>query len=222
MSVLTPQQEIPLPQRLDGANRPSIRWRVLSTLSFFLPCSDLEVELPSTAWPCRLRHVLGQSTPKLTFDPVPFKMGIAKLQEHRFGSKMLTYQPPTDDDPFADILEESTLDSAQSEDLVRIYSHWKNLPKQTRRNLLQFEDPDFELRSCAEGETHVTELVRTLPQFVISLTSDTLVQLGQLNDVVRLCHCFHLGFSFDGGEWPLLCVEFESLRNRHVDGISEV
>ena len=35
MSVLTPQQEIPFPQRLDGAIRPSIRWRVLSTLPFF-------------------------------------------------------------------------------------------------------------------------------------------------------------------------------------------
>ena len=37
MSVLTPQQEIPFPQRLDGANGPPIRWRVLFTLSFFLP-----------------------------------------------------------------------------------------------------------------------------------------------------------------------------------------
>ena len=90
-------------------------------------------------------------------------MGIAKLQEHKFGSKMLTYQPPTDDDPFADIFEESVLDSTQSEDLVRIYSHWKNLSTQTRRNLLQFEDSEFELRSCAEGEIHITELVRTLP-----------------------------------------------------------
>ena len=63
----------------------------------------------------------------------------------------------------ADIFEESVLDSTQSEDLVRIYSHWKNLSNQTRENLLQFEDPEFELHSCAEGETHVTELVRTLP-----------------------------------------------------------
>ena len=39
-----------------------------------------------------------QPTPILTFDPVPFKMGIAKLQEHRFGSKMRNYQNPTDDD----------------------------------------------------------------------------------------------------------------------------
>jgi hypothetical protein len=90
-------------------------------------------------------------------------MGIAKLREHRFGSKMLTNQPPTDDDPFADIFQESLPDSTQSEDLVRIHSHWKNLPKQTRKNLLQFEDPEFELGSCAEGENNVTELVRTLP-----------------------------------------------------------
>ena len=123
---------------------------------WLFPQIDIEVELPSTAWPCRLRHVAGQSVPRLTFDPEPFRMGIAKLQEHKFGSKLETYQPPAD----ADFFEAMVPNSTQNEDLTGIYHRWKELPKQTRCNLLRFEDPEFTLPSCAEGGSQVTELVR--------------------------------------------------------------
>jgi hypothetical protein len=98
--------------------------------------------------------------PSLTFDPEPFRMGIAKLQKHKFGSKLDTYQPPTDDDPFAGIFDNKVPNSTQNEDLTGIYNSWKELPKQTRKNLGLFEDPKFTLLSCAEGVTQVTELVR--------------------------------------------------------------
>ena len=129
---------------------------LLSIAVWLLPQVDIEAELPSTAWPCRLRHVAGQSVPRLTFDPEPFRMGIAKLQEHKFGSKLETYQPPAD----ADFFETMVPNSAKNEDLTSIYHRWKELPKQTRDNLLQFEDPEFKLLSYAEGGTQVTKLVR--------------------------------------------------------------
>jgi hypothetical protein len=135
----------------------------LPTITVWLfPQIDVEVELPSTAWPCRLRHVAGQSVPRLTFDPEPFRIGIAKLQEHKFGSKLDTYQPPANDDLFADIFDKKVPNSTQSEDLTSIYNCWKELPKQTRTNLCLFEDPEFTLLPCAEGGTQVTELVRQL------------------------------------------------------------
>jgi hypothetical protein len=79
---------------------------------------------------------------------------------------MQSYQPPADD-PFANIFDEGVPHSTQREDLVLIYSHWKSLSKQTCKNLLRFEDPEFELLSCAEGEAHVTELVRKLSHYVL-------------------------------------------------------
>jgi hypothetical protein len=118
-------------------------------------------ELPSTAWPCRLRHVPEQSIPSLTFNPEPFKKGLAKLREHGFGSKMQAYQPPADD-PFADILDENAPDPTPSEDLARIHYKWKDLSKQTRENLLLFERLDFDLRSCAKGSDDVAQLVSSL------------------------------------------------------------
>jgi hypothetical protein len=89
-------------------------------------------------------------------------IGIAKLQEHKFGSKLDAYQPPTDDDLFADIFDKKAPNSTQSEDLTSIYNCWKELPKQTRRNLRLFEDPEFTLLSCGEGP-QITELVRQTP-----------------------------------------------------------
>jgi hypothetical protein len=90
-------------------------------------------------------------------------MGLAKLREHRFGSKMRDYRPPVDDDPFAENVPDLTL----GEDLVRLYCKWKDLPKQTRKNLEVFEDPDFELPSCAEGVNQVAEIVSNPFQCVI-------------------------------------------------------
>ena len=48
------------------------------------------------------------------------------------------------------------------------------------------------------------------------------VQLGQLNDIVRLCQRFDLGFDMSEVDWPLLSVEFNSLRGHQINGIYEV
>jgi hypothetical protein len=49
-----------------------------------------------------------------------------------------------------------------------------------------------------------------------------LAQLSQLNDIVRLCYRFNLSFTMDDVEWPLLTVEFDSLRGHQIDGAYEV
>ena len=71
---------------------------------------------------------------------------------------MEAYQPP-DDDPFADILDGNAPDPTPSEDLARIHYQWKDLSQQTRDNLLLFENPGFDLRSCANGSDDVAQLV---------------------------------------------------------------
>jgi len=122
--------------------------------------SDLKAELPSTAWPCRLRHVPGQSIPTLTFDPQPFRTGLEKLQIERFGSKMQDYKPPSDD-PFDDTPDIDVPD-ASTTDYSRIYYSWKALHQQTRKNLLEFETPGFKLLSNVEGRDQVAKLVSAL------------------------------------------------------------
>lgn len=54
------------------------------------------------------------------------------------------------------------------------------------------------------------------------MTDGFLAQLSQLNDIVRLCHRFSLPFKMDDVEWPLLAVEFNSLRGHQMDGVYEV
>jgi hypothetical protein len=54
------------------------------------------------------------------------------------------------------------------------------------------------------------------------MVNGLLAQLSQLNDIVRLCHRFNLAFKMDDFEWPLLAVEFNSLRGHQMDGVYEV
>ena len=60
---------------------------------------------------------------------------------------------------------------------------------------------------CPAGQSHSTECY---------------VQLGQLNDIVRLYQRFDLGFDMSEVDWPLLTVEFNSMRDHQMDGIYEV
>jgi len=55
------------------------------------PILSITAELPSTAWPCRIRHVEGQTVPELQFQAKPFLSALKKLQAHQFGQKMQTY-----------------------------------------------------------------------------------------------------------------------------------
>ena len=48
-------------------------------------------ELPSAVWPCRLRHVEGQTVPELQFHAEPFFIGLKKLQS-QYGQKMQNYR----------------------------------------------------------------------------------------------------------------------------------
>jgi hypothetical protein len=183
-------------------------------------------ELPSTAWPCRLRHVEGQTLPKLTFHPDPFLDALKKFQNEKYGQKMKNYKPPSED-TFASLLsdDQSDIPCEPSEEEVKlrtIHSEWIVLHAITRDNLLIFEDPDFKLRSTAEGEQDVKHLVGLIHFRVASPSIERHFQLGQLNDIVRLCQRFDLKFDTTGVEWPLLEVEFNSLRGQRMDGIYEV
>src|ERR1700731_782978 len=120
--------------------------------------------------------------PKLIFDPSPFREGLKKLQERRYGHEMLAYKPPKDD-PFESIFAEpesggatngSNGNSASNGiDLAVIFQSWGDLHQNTRQNLLKFEDPEFELRTQAEGEEYVRQLVSLSPcrHFYFSYTS---------------------------------------------------
>ncbi|TDL23502.1 hypothetical protein BD410DRAFT_787351 [Rickenella mellea] len=163
-------------------------------------------ELPSTAWPCRLRHVKGQLTPTLEVDTTAFQMGIAGLQARGYGKMMANYTPPTDD-PFAGILDDvpstTGIPNADEAHLKVIYIHWVDLHPATRANLMRFETRGFYLPPKVEGEDAVRGL------------------LNDLNDVVRLCHRFRVPFNMSHTEWPLLSVEFDSLRHEEIDGVFE-
>ena len=73
----------------------------------------------------------------------------------------------------------------------------------------------------ATGEQNVKNLVSLCPADV-SISTEYWVQLGQLHDIVRLRQRFDLGFDMSEVDWPLLTVEFISLRGHQMDGIYEV
>jgi len=116
-------------------------------------------ELPSTAWPCRLRHVEGQTIPELQFQAEPFLVALKKLQAHQYGRKMQTYQPPPEN-MFEALLSDAPSEPSDEEIFLRtIHSQWIDLHAVTRDNLLKFETPGYRLPRMATGEQNVKVLV---------------------------------------------------------------
>jgi hypothetical protein len=183
---------------------------------------SITAELPSTAWPCRLRHVDGQTVPELQFQAEPFLVALKKLQSHQYGRKMQTYQPPPEN-MFEALLSDAPSEPSEEEVLLRtIHSQWIDLHAVTRDNLLKFEIPGFRLPRMATGEQNVKTLVSFISCLIALCSTECYFQLGQLNDIVRLCQRFDLKFDMSEVDWPLLTVEFNSLRGHRMDGIYEV
>ena len=113
-------------------------------------------ELPPPVWPCRLRHVEGQTVPELQFHAEPFLVGLKKLQSHQYGQKMRAYRPPPEN--VFDALD--LFEPPDGEVLLgTIYNQWIELQAVTRDNLLKFETPEFRLPRMATGEQNVQSLV---------------------------------------------------------------
>ena len=117
---------------------------------------SITAELLSTALPCRLRHVEGQTVPELRFQAEPFLAALEKLQYHQYGRKMQTYQPL----PGNMFEAPSSSEPSEEEMLLRtIHRQWDDLRAVTRHNLLKFEAPGFQLPRTATGDLHVNILV---------------------------------------------------------------
>ena len=115
-------------------------------------------ELASRTWPCRLRHVEGQTVPKLQFKTEPFLVALKKLQAHKYGRRMQNYRRPPEN------MFEAPSDPSDEEILLRaIQSQWISLYPVTRDNLLKFEAPGFRLPQMATGELDVKLLVSFTP-----------------------------------------------------------
>ena len=139
---------------------------------------------------------------------------------------MRTYQPPSEnlfDALLSDALSDALSEPSEEEvKLRKIHSEWIDLHANTRSNLLRFESASFQLPRQATGEQDVKNLVSPIRHSISSLCTEPHFQLGQLNDIVRLCQRFDLKFDMSEVDWPLLTVEFNSLRGRQMDGIYEV
>jgi hypothetical protein len=192
---------------------------------FAFPDAILSItpELPSAAWPCRLRHVEGQTIPELQFQAEPFLAALKRLQAHQYGRRMQNYQPPAENMFEALLSDDPPEEPSEEEILLRIiHSQWINLHVVTRDNLLKFETSGFKLPRMASGEQNVKTLVSLNRCWTALFSTERCFQLGQLNDIVRLCQRFDLKFDMTGVDWPLLTVEFNSLRGHRMDGIYEV
>jgi len=183
---------------------------------------NITAELPSTAWPCRIRHVEGQTVPELQFQAQPFLVALRKLQGRQYGRKMRTYQPPPDN-IFEALLSDAPSEPSEEEVLLRkIHSQWIDFHAATRDNLLKFETPGFKLPRMATGEWEVKTLVSFMSYWTALFSTEWYFQLGQLNDIVRLCQRFDLECDMSEADWLLVTVEFNSLRGQKMDGIYEV
>jgi len=117
------------------------------------PILSITAEHLSTAWPCRIRHVKGQTVPKLQFQAEPFLSALEKLRAHQFGRKMQTYPSPAE-------IYDTPSDTSDEEILLRtIHRQWADLHATTRNNLLKFETSGFTLPPMASGEHDVKILV---------------------------------------------------------------
>ena len=120
------------------------------------PILIITAERLSTAWPCRIRHVKGQTVPELQFQAKPFLSALEKLQAHHYGRKMQTY-------PSSVEIYYAPSDPSDEEILLRaIHRQWDDLHAVTRINLLRFETPEFTLPPMAIGAHDVKILVSSV------------------------------------------------------------
>ena len=150
----------------------------LMTLVLLYTILNTIAELPSTAWPCRLRHVEGQRVPELHFQADPFLSALKRLQYHKYGEKMQTYEPPSED-VFAALLSDApdapdapSEPSEEEVELRTIHREWIDLHANTHSNLLEFEDPSFHLPRQATGEQNVKNLVGLMRYPTVLLLSE--------------------------------------------------
>ncbi|KAI5115401.1 hypothetical protein M0805_004072 [Coniferiporia weirii] len=155
-------------------------------------------ELPSTAWPCRIRHVQGQTESHLVLCPLGstpiFQKGIEALR-----SKLSLVEEDNDWWGTEDFLY-GTEHPGNGMTHGDVESIWKEVAPATRVNWEIFKQPNFLLPTEARGDANVYKL------------------LAQMNDVVRLCRSFGVDFRAEGKTWPVLTVEFDSLRDEALDG----
>jgi hypothetical protein len=135
---------------------------------------------------------------------------------------MQTYEPPPEKMLAAPLSDDPAEPSEEEVVLKRIHNEWVDLCDVTCDNLLKFETPTFELPRMASGEQNVKTLVSLNRCWTALFSTEHCLQLGQLNDIVRLCQRFDLKFDMSEADWPLLTVEFNSLRGHIMDGIYEV
>jgi hypothetical protein len=74
----------------------------------------------------------------------------------------------------------------------------------------------------APGEQNMKTLVSFNRCWTALLSTERCFPLGQLNNIVRLYHRFDFRFDMSEADWPLLIIEFNSLRSHIMDGIYEV
>ena len=130
---------------------------------------------------------------------------------------MRTYNPPSEN-LFDTLLSDTPSEPSEEEvELRTIHREWIDLHAITHSNLLEFENPNFLLPSQATGEQDVKNLVSLIRHSTALLWPEPRFQLGQLNDIVRLCQRFDLKFDMSEVDWPLLTVEFNSLRGHRMD-----
>ncbi|KAH8104320.1 hypothetical protein DFH11DRAFT_1551015 [Phellopilus nigrolimitatus] len=171
-------------------------------------------ELPSTAWPCRIRHVKGQEKPRLAICErnmvSNFQKGIEALRLKFDEAKEQTKSrlPACEPGMMSQVVEyifdgagkSKDKDTSPQEDMELILG---KLAPFIKKSWDTFKERSFMLRTEAHGTKEVVEL------------------LSQVNAVVRLCKSFGIRIDVDH-DWPLVTVEFESIRNETLDGEFEI
>ncbi|KLO15087.1 hypothetical protein SCHPADRAFT_279938 [Schizopora paradoxa] len=167
-------------------------------------------ELPETSWPCRVRHSPQTEHPFLDVNPALFLEALGTLQTKKFGTKAREHTFSASVGSLEDnASEDEDKPRAPPPDLENdpraIYEKLVDLQPKTRENLLRFEKENFVLRTHVEGLETIHEV------------------LQELNDIVRLCIRLEVPLDLNAEPhlWPLLTVEFLSLRNRRLEGVFE-
>jgi len=180
---------------------------------------SITAESPGTVYPYRLRHVDGQRVPKLQFQAEPFLVALQKYHAF-YRQTMRTYQL---EDMFKALFSDALPEASEKEILRNtIPRWWIDLDIVTRDDVLKSEKPGFRLPRMTTGRQNVMTLVSFTSCWTALFSTERYFQLFQLNNIVRSCHYCNIKFDMNEFDWPLLTVEFNSLRGHRIDGIYEV
>ncbi|KAG8832757.1 hypothetical protein FRC17_000720, partial [Serendipita sp. 399] len=151
---------------------------------------------PTTATPCRIRHVAGLEEPVLNFESDDLERVLSEIREGRWIDDLESMEPG----------EWEQTEPHQAPFFEQLRRRWLGMPPELWFDALEkFPSPDFAFKSPVRGAHAIRQT------------------LEDINTLIRLCRLLPITYErFSPSYWPCISVEFTTLKDDPSFGVFEL